>query len=134
MELHFVESESTFSYFASTRRDIEHHGNPIALYSDRHSVFRNNKPQATGGDQITQFGRALYELNIDMICANRSQTKDRVERANLTLQDRLVKELRLREIYCPAAENCYLPTFTADFNRRFSKPPRGTFDAHRPIP
>jgi hypothetical protein len=64
----------------------------VAFYSDKHSVFRINKPEAKGGLGMTQFGRALAELNIEILCANSSQAKGRVERANRTLQDRLVKE------------------------------------------
>lgn len=72
-------------------------------------------------------------LNIDSICANSSQAKGRVERANLTLQDRLVKELRLLGISTMAAANAYAPTFIADYNQRFSKPPRNDFDTHRAL-
>jgi hypothetical protein len=133
MHLHFTYSESTFSYFEATRAYLEQHGKPQAFYSDRHSIFRVNQKNATGGDGHTQFGRALYELNIESICANSSQAKGRVERANLTLQDRLVKELRLRDISTIAAANAFAPAFIADFNRRFAKPPRNDFDAHRPL-
>jgi hypothetical protein len=75
----------------------------------------------------------LYELNIDIWCANTSQAKGRVERANLTLQDRLVKELRLEGISTMAAANAYALTFMADFNKRFAKPQRNGFNVHRPI-
>ena len=98
MELQFVPSESTFAYFDCTKRYLERYGKPVAFYSDKHSVFRVNKAGATTGNGMTQFGRALHELNIDIICANTSQAKGRVERANRTLQDRLVKELRLQGI------------------------------------
>jgi hypothetical protein len=98
MALHFTATESTFSYFAATRHYLEQHGKPVALYSDKASVFHCNSHSATPGKGVTQFGRALYELNVDTFCANSSQAKGRVERANLTLQDRLVKELRLRSI------------------------------------
>lgn len=102
--------------------------------SDQASVFRVNSKQARGGDGHTQFGRALYELNIESICANSSQAKGRVERANLTLQDRLVKELRLRNISTMEGANAYTPCFVDDFNRRFAKPPpRNDWDAHRPV-
>lgn len=106
MELRFVPSESAFSYFEATRSYLEQHGKPIALYSDKASVFRVNKKDATGGDGHTQFGRALFELNIECICANSSQAKGRVERTHLTLQDRLVKELRLRGISTMEAAKC----------------------------
>jgi hypothetical protein len=133
MHLHFKYSESTFSYFEATRRYLELHGKPQAFYSDQASVFRVNKKQVTSGDGYTQFGRVLFELNIESICANSSQAKGRVERANLTLQDRLVKELRLRCIASMAEGNAYAPSFIEDFNRRFSKPPRNDWNAHRPV-
>ncbi len=97
MMLHFTQTESTFSYFEATRMYIECHGKPGAFYSDKYSVFRNVTPGKTG-NRVTHFGRAMYELNIDTFCANSSPAKGRVERAHLTLQDRLVKELRLRGI------------------------------------
>lgn len=133
MHLHFTPSESTFSYYEATRRYIELHGKPQAFYSDQASVFRCNAKHATSGDGHTQFGRALYELNIESICANSSQAKGRVERANLTLQDRLVKEMRLQGISAMAAANAWSPSFIADYNRRFAKPPRNDWDAHRPL-
>ncbi len=70
----------------------------MARYSDKHSIFRVAKAEARTGHGMTQFGRALAELNIEILCANSSQAKGRVERANRTLQDRLVKELRLEGI------------------------------------
>lgn len=133
MHLHFTPAESTFSYFEATRRYIELHGKPQAFYSDQYSVFRVNNKHATAGDGHTQFGRALFELNIESICANSSQAKGRVERANLTLQDRLVKELRLRGISTMASANDFAPFFIEDFNRRFAKPPRNDWNAHRPV-
>ena len=133
MHLQFVETESTFDYFEATRAYLERYGKPIAFYSDKHSVFRVNKKDAAGGDGMTQFGRALHALNIDIICANSSQAKGRVERANGTLQDRLVKEMRLRDIDTMAAGNAFLPTFMADYNARFAKPPFDERDLHRPL-
>jgi hypothetical protein len=132
MHLRFVSSESAFAYFQATRTYLEDHGKPIALYSDKHSVFRTNKPeQAEGG--MTQFGRALHELNIDILCANAPQAKGRVERAHKTLQDRLVKELRLAGANDIEAGNALLPAFMADYNRRFAKPARNDKDLHRPL-
>ncbi|WP_288493640.1 ISNCY family transposase, partial [uncultured Pseudomonas sp.] len=133
MHLAFARSESTFSYFQATRAYLEHHGKPLALYSDKASVFRVNNKDAQGGAGHTHFARAMFELNIDTFCANSSQAKGRVERAHLTLQDRLVKELRLRHISTVEAANAYLPLFMVDYNRRFAKPPRSDFDSHRPI-
>lgn len=133
MQLHFVKSESTFTYFDATRGYLEQHGKPLAFYSDKASVFRINNKNAVGGDGQTQFGRAMNELNITGICANTSSAKGRVERAHLTLQDRLVKELRLRKISTPEAANAFAAEFMADYNRRFAKAPRHDFDVHRPL-
>jgi transposase len=132
MMLHFTASESTFSYFEATRAYIERHGKPVAFYSDKASVFRKTAASGTG-DSVTHFGRAMYELNIDTFCANSSPAKGRVERAHLTLQDRLVKELRLRGINTIEAANAYAPSFIAAYNARFAKPPKSEFDAHRPL-
>ncbi len=132
MHLSFVPSESAFAYFQAARTYLEDHGKPIALYSDKHSVFRTNKPeQAEGG--MTQFGRALHELNIDILCANAPQAKGRVEQAHKTLQDRLVKELRLAGANDVDAGNALLPAFMADYNVRFAKSPRLDKDLHRPL-
>ena len=136
MALHFTATESTFSYFEAMRAYLDQHGKPVALYSDKAAVFRvnaNNKQERAAGKGVTQFGRACYELNIDTWCANTSQAKGRVERANLTLQDRLVKEMRLRGIATKEAANAYVPCFIADYNRRFGKSPKSAFDAHRPV-
>jgi hypothetical protein len=133
MELRFCESESAFSYFAALRTYLKQHGKPVALYSDKASVFRVNRSEPEGGAGITQFSRALSSLNIDIICANTPAAKGRVERAHLTLQDRLVKELRLREISDIDSANAFAPEFIADYNRRFARPPRSEHDAHRPL-
>jgi hypothetical protein len=75
----------------------------------------------------------MYEFNIDTFCANSGPAKGRVERAHLTLQDRLVKELRLRGISTVAGANAYASAFMANYNTRFAKPPKSGFDAHRPL-
>jgi len=90
------------------------------IYSDKNSVFRVPKADAQGGQGMTQFGRALAELNIEIICANSSQAKGRVERANRTLQDRLVKELRLEGVSDIGEGNAFLPGFQERFNAQFS--------------
>lgn len=133
MHLQFVESESTFDYFAATRAYLERYGKPVAFYSDKHGVFRVNRKDAASGDGMTQFGRALHALNIDIICANSSQAKGRVERAHSTLQDRLVKEMRLCGIDTIAAGNAFLPVFMEAYNTRFAKAPFDDRDIHRPL-
>ena len=133
MHLQFVESESTFAYFLTARADLEAWCKPAAFYNDKRGVFRVNHPGAPGGDGMTQFGRALHALNIDIICANSSPAKGRVERAHKTLQDRLVKELRLAGVRTLAEGNALLPVFIADYNARFAKPPANKKDLHRPL-
>ncbi len=134
MELRFVKSESAFDYFASTRAYLDRQGKPVAFYSDKHSIFRVNHEGSTGrAGGVTQFGRALTELNIDIICANSPQAKGRVERMNKTLQDRLVKELRLHSISTMEAGNAFLPEFIEDYNLRFGRTPKNAHDAHRPL-
>jgi hypothetical protein len=133
MALGFVPSESTFAYFEVLRRYLEAHGKPIAFYSDKHSIFRVSKEEATGGDGMTQFGRALADLNIEILWANSSQAKGRVERAHATLQDRLVKELRLAGISELEAANAFLPGFIESYNSKFARAPAQALDLHRPL-
>jgi hypothetical protein len=133
MQLRFVASESAFDYFRATKDYLETHGKPVAFYSDKHGIFRVNAKAAIGGDRVTQFGRVLSELNIDIICANSPQAKGRVERAFGTLQDRLVKELRLAGISTIEAANAWLPTFMADYNTRFGRDPENAKDLHRKL-
>jgi hypothetical protein len=133
MQLRFVPSESTDSYFQALQGYLEAHGCPVAFYSDKHTVFRVNKPDASGGSGMTQFGRALAELNIEILCANSSQAKGRVERANRTLQDRLVKELRLAGICDMASGNVFLPAFLEHFNERFAVPAQKPENLHRSL-
>jgi hypothetical protein len=133
MVVRFTGAESTFAYFEATREYIERYGKPLAFYSDKASIFRVNKTEAANGPGHTQFGRALYELNIDGICANTAASKGRVERAHLTLQDRLVKELRLEGISSIEAANALMPRFIEVYNARFAKAPRDNHDAHRTL-
>jgi len=134
VHLRFAESENAFDYFHATKDYLGEYGKPLAFYSDKHAVFRtthaSNKDATTG---MTQFGRALSELNIDIICANSPQAKGRVERANKTLQDRLVKELRLKGISTIKDANAFMPEFMAHYNARFGKVPRNSKDMHRPF-
>lgn len=133
MHLWFVEAETTFNYFAAVRAYIRQYGKPLAFYSDKYGVFRVNIPNALSGTGLTQFGRAMKELSIELICAHSPQAKGRVERANQTLQDRLVKELRLRGVCSMAEANSYLPQFITDYNSRFALPARSAENAHRQL-
>ena len=131
MTLRFVASESAFDYFRTTRAYLEAHGKPVAFYSDKHNIFRVNNGE--GGERVTQFSRALEALNIDIICANSPQAKGRVERAFGTLQDRLVKDLRLAGISSIEAANAWLPGFVASHNARFGREPANAKDLHRKL-
>src|ERR1700692_3380371 len=133
MQMRFVASESAFDYFRTTRAYLEDTGTPVALYSDKHGIFRVNAKDAVGGDRITQFGRALSDLNIDIICANSPQAKGRIERAFGTLQDRMVKELRLAGVFTIAAANVWLPGFITAYNARFGGQPLNGKNLHRPL-
>ena len=127
----FFAGETTEAYMETTRAHLAAHGRPVAYYSDRCGVFRVNKKDREA--EPTQFTRALKTLDIEAIHAHSPQAKGRVERANRTLQDRLVKEMRLRGIDGMEAGNAYLGEFMADFNRRFAVAPRNPQDAHREV-
>ena len=129
----FVEQESFHNYARLVKAYFEHYGKPVAFYSDKHGIFRVNQVSVGTGEALTQFGRAMQDLDIAILCANSPQAKGRVERANQTLQDRLVKELRLQGISSMEQANTYLPEFIANFNQRFGVLPRSQHDAHRPL-
>lgn len=123
----FVEHESFFAYGKLCKSYFRSIGIPVAFYSDKFSVFRVNSSHT---DAITQFRRALDTIGVDHICANSPQAKGRVERANQTFQDRLVKEMRLRGIADYQAANAYLPEFIRSYNRKFAVLPRSAGDDH----
>jgi transposase len=133
MELYFTSGETTFSYYAATQRYLVRYGKPVALYSDKNSIFKVNIKNALTGSGMTQFGRVMKELDIEIICANTPQAKGRVERAIQNLQDRLVKEMRLRDISSIEAANEYVAEFMADYNTRFAAQARSSHNAHRAL-
>lgn len=133
MLLKFVKSENLFDYFDATREYVETHGRPEAFYSDKHAVFRVNREGALSGSGMTQFGRAMNELGIELICANSPQAKGRVERRNRDFQNRLVKAMRLAKINDIEAANAFFPSFLKRFNQQFAKAPQNPINAHRPI-
>jgi transposase len=132
LQLHFEETETTEGYFCATKSYIKQYGLPIAFYTDKHGIFRVNMPE-TVHECETQFGRAMKLLGIGLINANSPQAKGRVERVNETLQDRLVKELRLLGISDIKTANTYLPKFIEKFNTRFAVIPKSAVDAHRQL-
>ncbi len=131
MQLRFAPTETTLGYMHVLHAYILAFGRPMSLYSDKHSVFRINAKDADP-EAETQFGRAARELGIECIHANSPQAKGRVERANQTLQDRLVKEMRLAGINDMETANAWLPGYIADYNRRFAVVPKDPQDAHLP--
>jgi transposase len=129
----FAPAETTKAYLLSLRRHILTYGLPLAFYSDRHGIFRVNAKDAKTGDGYTEFGRVLKRLKIESICAHTPQAKGRVERANRTLQDRLIKEMRLQGIWSIEDGNVFLQHFMQVWNKsEFTKPAREQADAHRP--
>lgn len=133
VQARFAPAETTAAYMAALGDYLRQRGRPVAVYSDRHSIFRLTQKERANGRTLTQFGRALAALDIEAIQARTPQAKGRVERANQTLQDRLVKEMRLAGIGDIDAANRFLAGFLHDYNRRFAVAPRRPEDAHRPL-
>jgi transposase InsO family protein len=137
----FSVEEDAQSYLMCLRHIVLEKGIPLALYMDRHGIFRRNddhwslQEQLAGEQTPTQVGQALRELGIEPIFALSPQAKGRVERLFNTLQDRLVQELRLAGITTPEKATLFINgSFKADFNARFSKPARESQAAWRPLP
>lgn len=135
----FVRVEDTLTLMRTTKAYLLRYGRPIAYYVDKDSIYKVNR-QATieeelrDLDPITQFTRAMEELNIEVIPANSPQAKGRVERGFGTHQDRLVKELRLAGISSMEAANKFLwEVYIPDHNARCAVDPANRTDAHRPL-
>ena len=124
----FEPSETTQGYFSVLERYVSQHGAPLALYSDRHSIFTKHDSE---DPKPTQFERALLQLDIESICAHSPQAKGRVERLFQTLQDRLCKTMRLAGISSIEEANAWLGGYLAEHNQRFAVPPRESADMHR---
>jgi hypothetical protein len=130
--LRFAPVESGKAYLDTLRDQVLTHGRPLAFYSDRHGIFRVNAKDAASGDGKTEFGRVVERLDIALINALTPQAKGRVERANQTLQDRLIKEMRLRNINSMPAAQAFFPSFMLKWNERFAVEPSDKVPAHRP--
>jgi transposase len=135
----FYEKESWASSSDSFQRYARRHGLPRALYVDQHGIYRPDG-EPTGADLLdncppeTQFGRAMRELEVELILARSPQAKGRVERMNETLQDRLVKALRRAKISDLKSANRFLDdVFLVEFNARFAVAAAGAEDWHRPL-
>jgi hypothetical protein len=136
----FREQEDTVGYFQLMKGIIQHKGIPLALYSDRHFVFRYNgkaaetmEASSSAQSQSTQFGRAMRELGVTQVFARSPEAKGRIERANGTFQDRLVAELRLANACTIEEANTILQEFLPRFNERFGVPATQSEPASRPV-
>ena len=129
----FVPHETYFAYAGLCKRYFSQHGLPEAFYADRFSIFRVNQTNVTTTDGRTMFERAMAELGIELICAYSPQAKGRVERANQTLQDRLVKEMRLAEISNYKQANQFLSNYLQIHNQKFAVEPISPIDNHEPL-
>lgn len=127
----FCNHETTNDYLNTLQDHLNTYGKPRSLYSDKHQIFKVNNKKNISGNEITYFGSVLKNLDIDLICANSPQAKGRVERVNSTLQDRLIKEMRLRNISSIEEGNIFLKEYLQIHNEKFSKDPLCTEDAHR---
>ena len=129
LALQFRPTEDVHGYACLFRDVFTRHGLPLAVYGDRLNLLVRNdahwsvEEQLAGSQAPTHLGRILHALAVGYIGARSPQAKGRIERLWATLQDRLVSELRLRDIRTVEAAQAYLPEFIADFNRRFGKPP-----------
>lgn len=129
----FVDAETTENYMRETITYIERYGRPMALYSDKHGIFRINTHHARDKGALTQFGRCMKDVNIELICAETPQAKGRVERSFQTLQDRLVKEMRLANVCTMAEANMFLEGFLESYNKKFGILPANNENAHKPL-
>jgi hypothetical protein len=126
----FYPAETTEASFDVLGRWVKRHGLPRSVYVDRHSIYRDEDHP----DQPTQFGRAMKELGVELICAHSPQAKGRVERRNAVFQDRLVKEMRLRGISDMNQANALLEhSFLAELDDRFALEAASEQDLHRAV-
>jgi hypothetical protein len=130
----FYEGETVEAHLDLLGRWLRRHGRPVALYTDRDSIFEYQSKGRGDPEGLTQFGRALQELDIELILARSPQAKGRVERFFDTAQDRWVKEMRLAGVTTREQANALLRgRLMAEFNRRFTVTPASGNDAHRPL-
>jgi|ERR1700722_430363 len=127
---YFELEETTEGYFKLFEAYFERNGLPVSIYSDKRGVFKVNQGKRRG---LTQFGRAMKELGIEMIYAHSAPAKGRVERAFETLQDRLVREMRLQNISTIEEGNAFIRTYLENHNQKYTVEPRSPHNAHVPL-
>ena len=135
----FYPYEGTIPAMDSFKRYIKKYGIPMSVYLDKHTTYKSPaKPsiedELNNTKPLSEFGRALKELGVELIHANSPQAKGRVERLFKTLQDRLVKEMRLRGINSIEEANKFLGYYLPIYNKRFAVKPKEKVNLHRPIP
>jgi hypothetical protein len=135
----FYEYEGTIPAMDSFKRYIRRYGIPLSIYMDKHTTYKSPaeptiEEELSGSTPLSEFGRALSELEVKIIHAHSPQAKGRIERLFNTLQDRLVKEMTLREISTIEDANRYLGTYLSFHNRRFAVMAKGQEDLHREVP
>lgn len=135
----FYEYEGTIPAMDSFKRYIKAHGIPMSVYFDKHTTYKSPaepsiEDEINGTEPLSEFGRALRELGVDLIHAHSPQAKGRVERMFNTLQDRLVKEMTLRGINTIEEANKFLKGYLSSHNKRFAVKPKEQNDLHRDIP
>jgi hypothetical protein len=134
----FHDYEGTLPFMASFKSYIKTKGIPLSVYIDRHTTYKSTKKpsiedELENKEPLTQVGRALEELGVDVIFAHSAPAKGRVERLFRTFQDRLVKEMRLRKIKSIEEANKFLKEYLPVYNKRFSLPPASANNLHRPL-
>ena len=131
----FEDNEGVYAVFRFWKVYIETYGRPVAIYLDKFSTYKINYKSAVDNKELmTQFKRAMTELGIQVICANSPEAKGRVERLFETLQDRMVKEMRLANIKNEDEANEFISLkYLPDHNKRFGVTAKKTIDAHRPL-
>lgn len=134
----FFDYEGTFPAMESLKSYIRRQGLPRSIYLDKHSTYKNNQKQTYKDwpfrekEELTQFGRACKQLGVHLIHAHSPQAKGRVERVFETLQDRLVKELRLAGAKTCRQANKVLWRYLDSFNQKFEVAAKRSGDIHRP--
>ncbi len=135
----FHDYEGTLPAMASFKCYIEKYGIPLSLYLDKHSTYKVNqkrsiKDELNNTDPLSQFTRAVKELGVNVIHADSPQAKGRIERLFNTFQDRLIKEMRLKDIKSIEEGNQFLEWYLPVYAKRFGVEPAKTANLHRPLP
>lgn len=131
----FEDNEGVQAVFRFWQAYVETYGCPVAIYLDKFSTYKVNRKNAVDNSEfVTQFERAMKELDVRVICANSPEAKGRVERLFGTLQDRMVKEMRLADVKTLAEANEFIcKEYIPDHNNRFGVPAKRENNAHRPL-